>query len=172
MAMSWEWAAKIEYGTIPLIVLSGSLFIASIYPQEFRRSVLYFTVGANALLVIAALLASSSILSPLLLVIQIFALALVSYAIYVILKALISGRIGAWITSGGITAFAVVGFYNIYIFLTLSDLNRTVIHSGYALALVLNVISLLYRTPMRIRSEEEDILRFSDFYSDREKAQV
>jgi hypothetical protein len=62
--------------------------------------------------------------------------------------------------------FTLVGFYNVYAFIAVTDLNRIVIHIGYALALLLNVASLLYRTPMRLRSEEHDILRFNDLYKD------
>jgi hypothetical protein len=164
--IGWEWAARIEYSTIPLIVLSASLFIANIYPLEFKKGILYFFVIADALLVVITFVTPLPLISPLLVVLQVVGLMLGGYTIYVVLIALIAQRKGAWVTAVGTGVFATVGFYNIYAFITLSDLNRIFIHSGYALAMVLNVVSLLYRTPMRLRSEEEDILRFSDFYQD------
>jgi hypothetical protein len=108
-------------------------------------------------------------LSPLLLVLQVMGLALVLYTIFVIMKALIFPRTGAWVSALGTGVFALVGFYNIYAFITLIDLDRTIIHSGYALALILNVASLMYRTPLRLRTEEQDMLRFSDFYKESAK---
>jgi hypothetical protein len=170
--VSWEWAAKIEYSTIPLIVLCASFFIGTIYPQEFKRVILYFFVVVDTLLIVVTFLSPSSLFSPLLVVLQVTALALVLYTIFAIIKALIFQRKGAWVSALGTGVFALVGFYNIYAFITLTDLNRTIIHSGYALALILNVISLLYRTPMRLRSEEQDMLRFSDLYGDRESLRV
>jgi hypothetical protein len=170
--MPWAWAARIEYSTIPLIVLTASLFIAALYPQEFKRGVLYFSVGLNTLLLIATIVAPSEMLSPLVVVLQVAGLSFVLYAIYVILKALIFPRTGAWVSALGTAVFALVGFYNIYAFITLIDLNRTVIHTGYAVALILNVISLLYRTPMRLRTEEEDMLRFSDLYDEKESVRI
>lgn len=163
---SWEVAAKIEYLTIPLIVLFGALFIASIYPQEFKRVLLYFFVTLNALLTGVVIFASSSMFSPLLLVLQIIALTFIAYVMYAIVRALIFQRAGAWVSVLGLIVFTLVGFYNVYAFITVTDLNRIVIHIGYALALLLNVASLLYRTPMRLRSEEHDILRFNDLYKD------
>jgi hypothetical protein len=172
IAVTWEWAAKIEYSTIPLIVLCASLFIATIYPQEFGKRVLYFFVIVNAVLIGLTFIAPSRFFSPLLVVLQIVGLVLVLYTIYAIVKALIYQRKGAWVSALGTGVFSLVGFYNIYAFITLSDLDRTVIHIGYAIALILNVISLLYRTPMRLRSEEQDMLRFSDFYSDNKGVRI
>ena len=163
---SWEVAAKIEYLTISLIVISSALFISSIYPKEFRRTRLYFFIVTNALLAVVIIFSSSSIFSPLLTVLQVLALTFTMFVIYVLVKALIFQRAGAWVSVLGVTVFALVGFYNVYAFINVADLNRIVIHSGYALALLLNVVSLVYRTPMRIHSEEHDTLHFSDFYKD------
>jgi hypothetical protein len=162
----WEVAAKIEYLTIPLIVLCGALFISSIYPHEFKRILLYIFVVINALLIGVVIFADSSMFSPLLLVLQVEALTFIGYVMYTIVRALIFQRAGAWVSVLGLTVFTLVGFYNVYAFITVTDLNRIVIHSGYALALLLNVASLLYRTPMRLQSEEQDILRFTDLYKD------
>jgi hypothetical protein len=172
MNVPWQWAARIEYGTIPLIILCGSLFIATIYPQEFKRGILYFFVSINALLIVVIIVCPSSLLSPLVLGLQFIGLALIVYTVYAIMRALIYQRKGAWVSALGTFVFAMIGFYNIYVFITLGDLNRTVIDSGYALALILNVISLLYRTPVRLRTEEQDTLRFSDLYNDRESVRI
>lgn len=162
--IDWIWAAKIEYTTIPLIVLCASFFMAALYPQEFKRTMLYFFVFTNAILVLITFFSPSSMFSPLLVLLQIMGLALVVYTIIVVMKALIFPRTGAWVSALGTGVFALVGFYNIYAFITLIDLNRTIIHSGYAIALILSAVSLMYRTPLRLRTEEQDILRFSDFY--------
>lgn len=162
----WEWAARIEYSTIPLVVLFGSLFMATIYPQDFKRGVLYFFVVVNILLIAIVVLAPFAMFSSLLLVLQVVGLILLLYTMYAVLKALVFQRKGAWVSALSTAVFALVGFYNIYAFITGTDLNRTIIHSGYAIALILNVISLQYRTPVRLRAEEQDILRFSDLYND------
>lgn len=162
----WEIAARIEYLTIPLIVLCGALFISSIYPQEFKRVLLYIFVVINAVLIGVVVFADSSMFSPLLLVLQVEALTFIVYVMYAIIRALIFQRAGAWVSVLGLIVFTLVGFYNVYAFITVTDLNRIVIHSGYAIALLLNVASLLYRTPMRLQSEERDILRFTDLYKE------
>lgn len=164
--VNWAWAARIEYITIPLIVLFASLFMATIYPREFKRAILYVFVILNLSLILVIIFSPFSIFSTLLLILQVVGLALVLYTIYAILRALTFQRKGAWVSALSTGVFALVAFYNIYAFITATDLNRTIIHSGYALALILNVISLQYRTPVRLRSEEQDILRFSDLYNE------
>jgi hypothetical protein len=162
--LSWLVAAKIEYLTVPLIILSASMFVATIYPQEFKRTILYFFIVTNAVMIPILVFSPSSIFSPLLLVIQVLALAFIVYVMYATVRALIFQRAGAWVSVLGLAVFTSVGFYNVYAFINVVDLNRTVIHIGYASALLLNIISLLYRTPMRILSEEHDTLRFTDLY--------
>ncbi len=163
---SWAWVARLEYSSIPLIVVAGSFFMRSIYPQEFKRWALYTLVAINGVLIMVTVFAASSIFSPLLIFLQFAALMMLLYSLYVILNALIFGRKGALFSAFGALIFTLVGVYNIYAFLTLADLNRIIIHSGYAVALIFNVVSLLYRTPVRLLSEEQDILRFSDFYKE------
>lgn len=166
---NWIWAAKIEYSTIPLIILAASFFMAALYPQEFKKTMLYFFAFTNAILVLVVFFSPSSMFSPLLVLLQVMGLALVVYTIFVVMKALIFPRTGAWVSALGTGVFALVGFYNIYAFITLIDLNRTIIHSGYAVALILSAVSLTYRTPLTLRTEEQDMLRFSDFYKESAK---
>lgn len=161
---SWLTAAKIEYMTIPLILLSATFFMSAIYPQEFRRASVYFFSVLNVILMLFVLVASSAWFSSLLTVLQVVGLAFILYVIYVLIKAIIYQRTGAWISTLGLIVFAMVGFYNIYAFITISDLNRVVIHAGYFIALMLNAASLFYRTPVRLFSEEQDILRYNDLF--------
>ena len=161
---AWAVVAKIEYLTVPLIVFCASFLMATIYPQEFRKKSLYFFATLNALLILVVIIASSSWFSPLLLVLQIVVLVFIFYVIYALVKAILYHRGGAWVSAFGLAVFAAVGFYNVYAFVAMSDLNRVIIYAGYLIALVLNVISLFYRTPVRLLSEERDILRYSDLY--------
>ena len=64
-----------------------------------------------------------------LMVLQVFALTFAMFVIYVLIKALIFQRAGAWVSVLGVTVFALVGFYNVYAFINVADLNRIVIHS-------------------------------------------
>lgn len=162
--LPWVVVAKLEYATIPLIIVFATIFIAHIYPLELKRKVAYFFIILNSLLTLAVIASPSSFFSPMLLVLQIVGLLFVAVVMFAIVRALVSRRAGAWISILGLAVFVLVGFYNIYAFITFSDLNRIVIHTGYALALLLNVISLLYRTPVRLRHEEDNILRYSDLY--------
>lgn len=161
----WELAAKIEYLTIPLIILCAALFISTIYPQEFKRNIFNIFIIVNAALILVVVLADSSIFSPLLVALQVAGLVFAVFIIYIIIRAILYKRSGAWISGMGVAIFALVGFYNIYAFVIGIDLNRIFIHSGYTLALVLNVVSLIYRTPLRLEAEEQDILRYTDLYS-------
>ncbi|HEY3401923.1 MAG TPA: 7TM-DISM domain-containing protein [Ohtaekwangia sp.] len=168
----WLVAAKIEYITIPLIVITATMFMSGIYPKEFKATVANLTIALCILLMVVVILVPSHLLSPVLVILQITGLLFTLYVLYVIIRALLIHRSGAWVSALSMGTFAMVGFYNIYAFILVLDLNRTVIDIGYAIALILSVISLLYRTPLRLQSEEHNMLRYDDlFHNGKENAQ-
>lgn len=164
ISLPWEIAAKIEYITVPLLVVWGVLFISSIYPLEFKRPVRISFLVINVLLLIAIIIAKVSWLSQLLLVIQLAALSVTLFVIYATIKAAAYERTGAWLSVAGIAMFAVAAVYNLFTFLYVLELNRIIIHSCYALGLIISALALMYRTPMQIMEEEKSILRYSDLY--------
>jgi hypothetical protein len=159
----WIVVAKIEYATIPLIVISAAFFISSIYPRDFKPFMVVTFVVCCLMMMVAVVAVPSRLLSPLLVAMQIVGLLFCLGIIYAIVRAITFKRVGAWISALSVAVFTMVGFYNIYAFIFVLDLNRTVIHVGYALAMVLSVVSLVYRTPLRLKKEEDEILRFDDF---------
>jgi len=162
----WNIAARIEYLTMPLLIITGTLFLSSIYPQDFKKFVKYFFVAVNSALALIIVFSPSSIFSQMLVILQLIGMLFTAYNVYVLVKALLSKRAGAWFTMLGLGVFSLVGFYNIYAFITLLDLDRLLIHVGYGIALILNIISLFYRTPLRLSIEKDDILRYEDLYSE------
>jgi hypothetical protein len=164
LTIPWAIAARIEYLTVPFIIMSAAAFIASLYPQEFHRLALLIIMVLNGVACAFLAFAPTSFLSPVLLAVQIQSLLFIAYVIIAILRALTFNRGGAWVTAVGLAIFACVGFYNIYTFLNGAELNRTVIHVGYGIAILLNLVSLFYRTPIRVASEDRDTLRYTDLY--------
>lgn len=168
LQVPWETAVKIEYMSVSLIVIFGVLFISSIYPIEFKRPVRISFLVVHLILIFFILLAEPGILTQLLFLIQICALAFLVYVIYAIIRALVYERAGAWVSTLGIVIFTLAGIYNLFTFLYFIELNRIVIHSCYTIAVMLNAFSLWYRTPVQIKQEEQNILRYSDLYNTEE----
>lgn len=161
--LDWATVAKIEYSTILVIILAASWFLAAIYPSEFKKGAIYFYAVVNVLSILVLAFSPSSLFSSILFVFQIIGLSFIAYVVYGLIKAIVYKRVGAWVSLIGIAVFCAIGAYNIIAFVNILDLNRLVIHVGYAIALILNFISLLYRTPMRLDAEE-NMLRYEDLY--------
>lgn len=161
----WDIAVRIEYASIPFIVIWSTLFVSRLYPLEFRKAIKVFHLAVNALLILIVLLISPDYYSQVLLIIQIVALSFLIYAIYAVAHAVLYGRVGAWVSAMGILVACGVSCYNVFILMYLIDLNRIVLHTGYAIALILNLISLWYRTPVQLRMEEET-LKYSDLFEE------
>ena len=78
-------------------------------------------------------------------------------------------RIGAWTSALGLGICVLVGFYNVAILLSGGEINRLIIYGGYTMALILNALSLFYRTSDQIAKEKHNTLTYSDFFTDSDK---
>ena len=125
-----------------------------------------FFILTSALFIFLTAVVGFKFISQLLLFIQVTTLAFLVYTIVAIVNAMIDGRVGAWTSAVGLGICVLVGFYNIAILLSGGEINRLIIYGGYAAALILNALSLLYRTEDQIANETRNKLSYSDFYSD------
>ncbi|HNP08146.1 MAG TPA: 7TM-DISM domain-containing protein [Cyclobacteriaceae bacterium] len=165
----WGIAVRIEYATIPLIVIWSVLFLAGQYPNEFKKPVRSFFLLASGLFFMLTVFIGFQFISQLLLFMQVTSLAFLVYSIFAIISALLYERVGAWLSALGLAIFVLVGFYNIAIIVSGGELNRIIIYVGYTIALLLNALSLFYRTEERIAKEARNKLSYSDFYLDTDK---
>jgi hypothetical protein len=162
--LPWIVAAKIEYATIPLIVAAAAAFISNIYPKEFKRSARIFFQATSLVALICIILMPSAGFTPVLLLLQVFGLSLALHSLYSIIRAMVVNRSGAWVSALSMGVLIIVASYNTYAFIMVLDLNRAFIHFGYACALSLAAFSLFYRTPLRLKQEENEILSYEDFF--------
>ncbi|MEQ9412560.1 MAG: 7TM diverse intracellular signaling domain-containing protein, partial [Cyclobacteriaceae bacterium] len=165
-AIPWNIAVRIEYATVPFVVAWSALFVSGKYPNEFRKSVKVFFILTSTLFIILTALVGFKFISQLLLIIQVTTLAFLVYTIVAIINAMLDSRVGAWTSALGLAICVSVGFYNIAILLSGGELNRLIIYGGYTTALILNALSLLYRTDDQIAKEKRNRLSYSDFYLD------
>lgn len=165
-AIPWNIAVRIEYATVPFVVAWSALFVSGKYPIEFKKSIRMFFILTSALFIFLTAVVGFKFISQLLLFIQVTTLAFLVYTIVAIVNAMIDGRVGAWTSAVGLGICVLVGFYNIAILLSGGEINRLIIYGGYAAALILNALSLLYRTEDQIANETRNKLSYSDFYSD------
>jgi hypothetical protein len=161
----WFITIRLEYCSIPLIVLSASIFLHAIYPIEFGKNHTLFFNYLSGLALITVLLMPTGMLTETLIGLQIIGLAFALTIFVSIYRAVYRQRSGAWLSASSVACFAAVGIYNIYALLFSMDLNRLMVLGGYTAALILSVISLTRRTPIRLKEEHLDMLRYEDFYN-------
>jgi len=160
----WIVTVKLEYGSIPIVILASCYFIRLTYPIEFSRLVAGIFISICGVGLIAILFLPSNLLSETLLAMQLTGLVFAAAVLVTIIRALYRQRRGAWLTALSFFCFTVIGVYNIYAFVAGLDLDRTVIHVGYGVSLILSMVSLNLRTPMRLQEEAFDMLRYEDLY--------
>jgi hypothetical protein len=164
--ISWIIAVKIEYITVPLLSITGILFVSSIYPMEVRKASKYFFMVVNIIFCIPILAAGPEFFSKFLIVFQAMAVAEAIYCFYVIIKAIVNERIGSWLSCASIVILVLVVFYNLLVYLLVFELNYFIISAGYLLSFILTAAAIYYRSSDKI--EAEGMLKYSDLYNTEE----
>jgi hypothetical protein len=160
----WQLAVRIEYATMPVIAMTSVLFVSAIYPLDIRKSAKTFLLISNLLLLISIAVAPVSAFSQLLVIFQIMGITVALYCTYVIARAAVHERMGAWLSAVGTFMFALVFIYNILIYMSIFEFNPLITNIGYITAFIFNTAALVYRDDVTIR--EEGVLRYSDLYED------
>jgi hypothetical protein len=166
IGLEWPWKIiiRLEYCSIPVIILSAAYFIHLIYPLEFGVKGLTFFCVLSLVAIAVVISVPNHLLTETLTGLQVIGLLFSLAVMTIILLAIYRNRRGAWLSACSFLCFAAIGFYNIYAFLFNVDLNRVIIFYGYTAALLLSIISLARRTPIRLKEEKYEMLRYEDLY--------
>lgn len=162
LPVPWIVAAKIELITIPIIWLTGLMFLAFMYPDEFGPVVKLFFFSCGGLLIVLVMLLPPAMWATMLWVQFVLGIVFIGYTVGAVIRAAIVGRGGALWLVVGVMIFLSVAFYNIFCRLNHMDINRIVVHVGYLLGLCLCLAGLIgrYFRPQ----EDTPQMRYEDYY--------
>jgi hypothetical protein len=159
--VSWMWAVRIEYLSIFLTVIYGALYIGTLYRSDTPIILKYFLVIANSAFIFIILISTPAIFSKYIWIILAVALITVLFAFFVVLKALVYDRAGAWFSVSSFLLMATVFGYNIVAYLENFDVNVIALYSGFLVSFALNGYALYYQAT---HNDKNDTLTFEQLY--------
>lgn len=160
----WELAAKIEYLTIFLEMAFAMLFIGRLYPLDTNQIIKSILVYPNFLFVSITMTTYAVFYTQFLNVYLSFAGLVILYVVFVILRAIVFERYGAWFSVLGILAGVAAFTYNILSYEGVFEFNPLFFYSGWLIIVSCMAIALAYQlSPKAKKFNTTDILTLEDF---------
>jgi hypothetical protein len=160
----WELAVKIEYITIHLEVAFAMLLISRLYPLDTNTIVKNTLVYPNFLFAFFTMASPAVLYTQLLNVYLIFAGLVIVYVMFIIMRAIVFERYGAWFSVLGIVAGITAFSYNILSYEGVFDFNPLFYYSWYIVIYLFLAIALAYQlNPKAKEKNTTDKLTLEDF---------
>jgi hypothetical protein len=163
---NWTLAVRIEYITLFFTMIWGLLFIGRLFPNEENKIVKYLLVAGNSFFIAFAILTPPLTFTKGLNIYLIFCGLLLTYCVFLVVRALVNERVGGWYLVGSsLLAIAIfsldVSAYKGFI------ANRPILFSiGYILMFLLMMVALLLNLKIFKSKSVSNILRYEDLYGD------
>jgi len=164
----WEIAVKIEYITLYLMMVWATVFVSSVFQEDSSNIFKYLFVGCNLIFVIFTVFVQASTYTQFLPAYLSFAVVLLLYIVYVLIRAVVYERQAVWLMVGCLMLGVVVFSYDIISYEGLTSYNSMIIFSGYFVMFILIGVGLSIRYGFIKRAAgRRDVLTYDDLYGSR-----
>jgi len=160
----WELALKIEYLTLYLEMAWAILFISNLYPLDTNKIVKRVLLYPNYAFVFLTMATPALVYTTLLTIYLTLAGCLLIYIVFVIMRAMVFERYGAWFSVFGAMALAAAFGYNYLSYQGLFDFYPLAFYSSYLIFFFFLAIALAYQlSPKAVDHNFSESLSFDDF---------
>ncbi|MEM9859574.1 MAG: 7TM diverse intracellular signaling domain-containing protein [Bacteroidota bacterium] len=142
---NWSVAMKLEYMTLYIAVILGTMFIAKTYPNESNKIFRNLVAVVSGVFILVTLLVNTVMVSYLLTPFLIFAALIMLYVLNIVLTAAINNRAGAVYSSLGAVFLILVWFYDLLAYHSFFEINHILLSFGYLLTFSTNAMALIYK---------------------------
>lgn len=160
----WEFAVKIEYISLFLVMIVSMLFIGSLFKDDVNNVFKYLFCFCNLIFVCIAVSLDAAIYTQFLPVYLSFAAALLLYIVYILIRAVVYERQGVWLIIACLFLGVIVFSYDLISYQGFANFNPIIISIGYMAMFVLLAVALLFQVGIFKRSSATNMLTYDDLY--------
>lgn len=162
---SWEMMVRIEYITLYLTMIFTILFLGKLFKSEINFFIKYILVGGNFIFILITIGFSAYIFTQFLNLYLSFCALLIVYGIFVVLRALVYERAGAWLMIMSIVLALLIFGYDLLAFEGIVPTNPLAINICYLIFFLLNGVSMLFAVRLLGKERKDStMLRWDDLY--------
>jgi 7TM diverse intracellular signalling len=159
--VSWVWAVRIEYLSFLLTVVFGALYIGSLYKSVTPIIIKYFLIIVNTAFIFIILTFAPATFTKYIWLFLAVAAVTILFVFFVVLKALVYDRSGAWLSVSSFLMLGTVFGYNIIAYIENFDVNIIALYGGFLISFLLNGYALYYKAT---HTDKNDMLTFDELY--------
>ncbi|MBS1507725.1 MAG: hypothetical protein JSS79_13875 [Bacteroidetes bacterium] len=162
----WALLMRLEYLSLMFTTVFAMHFIASLFPHDFQKWVKRTTDVIVSLFSISIVALPAEIVVPAISIYLGFSTVVLSYILFVIIKAFVDDRGGATIMLVTMFAGSLTFGYVIVCFLGYFETNMFIYNIGFIILAILLVISVSVRLSRIDRLSETSVLTMEHFFGD------
>lgn len=160
----WEVAVKIEYIGLFSVMMISMLFVGSLFKDDVNAVFKYLFCFCNLVFIAIAAFFEAAIFTQFLPVYLSFAGALLLYIVYILVRAVVYDRQGAWLIVTCVFMGVVVFAYDLIAYRGLANFSPIFTTIGYIAMFTLMAVALLFQVGIFKRSSATNMLTYDDLY--------
>jgi hypothetical protein len=143
--MDWELLVKIEYLTLYLTMMWSLLYIGKLFPDDVNAIFKYVLLIANSIFILFTIATPAITYTNLLPAYKFVAWVILGYVGYVVIRAIIYDRIGAWFSAFSIILGVLMFSYDMLTYEGFINFSPLLFNVGYLTIFFLNAAAFAYQ---------------------------
>jgi hypothetical protein len=144
-AMDWELLVKIEYLTLYLTMMWSLLYVGKLFPDDVNALFKYVLVILNGIFILFTIATPAVLYTHMLPAYKFVAWLILGYVGYVVIRAIIFDRVGAWFSAVSIILGVLMFSYDMLTYEGFLNFSPLLFNVGYLTIFLLNATAFAYQ---------------------------
>lgn len=160
-AVDWELLVKIEYLTLYLTMMWSLLYIGKLFPEDVSRIFKYVLVIVNGVFILFTIATPAVTYTHLLPAYKFVAWVILGYVGYVVMRAIIYDRAGAWFSAVSIILGVLMFSYDMLTYEGFINFSPLLFNVGYLTMFFLNAMAFAYQLSRQVHPKPKMKFEFT-----------
>jgi hypothetical protein len=144
-SIDWELAVKVEYLTLYLTMMWSLLYVAKLFPGDVNTILKYVLIAVNSIFILFTIASPAVTYTNLLPAYQLVAWVILGYVGFVVARAIIYDRAGAWFSAISIILGVLMFSYDMLTYQGFWNFSPLLFNVGYLTIFFLNAMAFAYQ---------------------------
>lgn len=144
-ALDWELGVKIEYLTLYLTMMWSLMFVGELFPNDTNPITKYGLLIANFIFILFTVASPAVTYTSMLSVYIVVSWVILGYVGFVVIRAIVYERVGAWFSAGSIILGVIMFSYDMLTYQGFWDFSPLLFNIGYLLIFMLNATAFAHQ---------------------------
>lgn len=160
-AVDWELLVKIEYLTLYLTMMWSLLYVGKLFPEDVNKMLMYVLLIANSIFILFTISTPAITYTNLLPAYKFIAWLILGYVGFVVIRAIVYDRAGAWFSAFSIILGVLMFSYDMLTYEGFLDFSPLLFNVGYLTIFFLNATAFAYQLSRSVHPKPKMAFEFT-----------